>query len=81
MAISPFYVVMGAKVFAAIVCMLVKISVVIALTLCMNNAADLSRQRDLYFYKGESKVIAVPEQEIAMDDNIWEDNADNLETR
>jgi uncharacterized membrane protein len=57
MAISPFYNVMGAKLFAAIVCMLVKITVVIALTLCMNNAADLARQRDIYFYKGETKLL------------------------
>ena len=56
MAISPFYNVMGAKLFAAIVCMLVKITVVIALTLCMNNAADLAHQRDFYFYKGDNKL-------------------------
>lgn len=52
LAIQPFYNVQGAKIFAAVVSLILKIGVVIALTLCMNNAADLAHQRDLYFYKG-----------------------------
>jgi len=52
LAIQPFYNVYGAKIFAAVVSLILKIAVVIALTLCMNNAADLAQQRDVYFYKG-----------------------------
>ena len=64
LAIQPFYNVMGAKVFSAVISLMLKIGVVIALTLCMNNAGDLSRQRDLYFYKGQAKTAATEPEPV-----------------
>jgi uncharacterized membrane protein len=63
LASPPFYVVNGVKVFMAILCVVLKIAVVIMLTICMNNTADMATQRDIYFYKGErvaSPLLASP---------------------
>ena len=77
LTIQPFYNVQGAKIFAAVVSLILKIGVVIALTLCMNNAGDLAHQRDLYFYKGQTKVTSI-EPEPVMQDNIWESQIGNM---
>lgn len=77
LAIHPFYNVMGAKVFASVISLILKIAVVIALTLCMNNAADLARQRDAYFYKGETQMTPLETQPV-MEENIWESQVGNM---
>ena len=60
LASPPFYVVNGVKVFMAIFCVILKVAVIIALTICMNNTADIAAQRDIYFYKGERASAATP---------------------
>ncbi len=53
MASPPFYVVNGVKVFMAIVCVILKVLVILALALTMNNYSTVARQRDIYFYQGD----------------------------
>lgn len=53
MASPPFYVVNGVKVFMAVICVILKILVILALILMMNNYSNISRQRDIFFYQGD----------------------------
>ena len=69
MASPPFYVVNGVKVFMAVICVILKILVILALILMMNNYSNISRQRDIFFYQGDiNDDDDVPAHD---EDTIW----------